>query len=46
MFYNSLNLEVITGVQTGRQVLLPKIDHSPADATLLFSINLFDLSVK
>ena len=37
MFHNSLNLEVITGIQTGRRILLPKIDLSPADATLPFS---------
>lgn len=37
MFNNSLDLEVITGVQTGRRILLPKIDLSPADSTLPFS---------
>jgi len=37
MFDNSLDLEVITGVQTGRRIFLPKIDLSPADSTLPFS---------
>jgi ATP-dependent exoDNAse (exonuclease V) alpha subunit len=37
MCKNTLELEVITGIEKGRRVLLPKIDLSPADSTLPFS---------
>ena len=37
MYTNALDLEVITGLQIGRRVLLPRIDLSPADSTLPFS---------
>ena len=37
MYTNALELEVITGVETGRRILLPRVDLSPADSTLPFS---------
>jgi len=37
MYTNALELEVITGVETGRRILLPRVDLSSADSTLPFS---------
>ena len=34
MYTNALELEVITGVETGRRILLPRVDLSSADSTL------------
>jgi len=37
MHTNALDLEIITGRDCGRRILLPRVDLSPADSTLPFS---------
>lgn len=36
MYENALDLEIVTDVEAGRRVLLPRVDLSPADSTMTF----------
>ena len=46
MYTNALDLEIITGVECGRRILLPRVDLSPADSTLPFSFKRRQFPVK
>jgi len=37
MYNNALDLKIITGVEAGRRILLPRVDLSPVDSILPFS---------
>ena len=46
MYMNALDLEIITGVECGRRILLPRVDLSPADSTLPFSFKRRQFPIK
>lgn len=46
MHTNALDLEIITGVECGRRILLPRVDLSPADSTLPFSFKRRQFPIK
>ena len=46
MYTNALDLEIITGVECGRRILLPRVDLSPADSTVPFSFKRRQFPIK